>query len=103
MSRIINSHDQIDAGDVYIAKSYSVGRDPRFNGWNIVGKGFDTDPDAPWYRYNKKHFSKFEDGNDRGKAALERAKQWVAENYGDRKWKRNKMGEYVDAKYPPIN
>jgi hypothetical protein len=99
----INSHDQIDKGDVYISRAYSKSRSPYFTGWKVVGNGFNTDTEnGYWNNYGCIQFSSWEDHGDRGKAALERAKAWANENYGERKWKRNSMGDYVDARYDPI-
>lgn len=96
---IINTFDQLRAagGGVAISTAYLPGQSVHPYGWsvwrvNAKGKQVVTDPDAPWYAYGSRVFSFSGDK----KAALEAAKAWAAEQFGEQgPWKRNRMHDYV--------
>ena len=100
---VINTHDQLvhSGGGVAITPTYSQGRDNYFVGWHIyrvnaAGARLATDKQAAWYGNGCKSFVAIE--RDRGKAALLRAQQWVAEQglYSG-PWVRNAQRSYVPA------
>lgn len=102
--RIINTYNQIDEGDVFIAYQPEG---PLVNGrcWYVVGKGFKTDPDSPWYAHGHKSFPLKGDGRGwRGDPALDEAKAWAGEHYGITNWRKNGLGDYIDAdkEYPDL-
>lgn len=100
----INIFDQLVAagGGVAIVSAQSPGND-RPHGWWVIRivKGLEvaTDPDAAWYHHKRKWFSPWRDNLSRNEgkaAALEAAKIWIAEQYGEKgPWKRNRHGDYV--------
>ena len=100
-----NTWEQVGKDGVYISKHYSVGRDPYFCGWQVVSTSHNTGTDEPWYNNGNKTFNAGSyEPRQRGAGALEAAKAWAAEHYGIYRWKRNAVGDYVDAdaNLPPI-
>lgn len=96
----INTHDQLAAagGGIAICPAYSGARRDYRNGWcvyhvNAVGQQVVTDKNAHFTDYGRKRFGEF--GTSRAEA-LEEAKRWVAETYGERgPWVRNRLGDYL--------
>lgn len=95
--RIINTWDQVGPEGVYISRAYIGHRTSYFYGWQVVVRLGEKQG------YAKTEFPAFRD-NDRGKAALARAKAWAERKHGIKNWKRNALGEYVDADagLPPL-
>ncbi len=104
---IINTHDQMVAagGGVAIVPAFAGTRTQYQCGWAIYrvnsnGQAVVTDPLAHWQNNHKKVFSDFaQDGSttlERRRAALEAAKQWVAEQgWYSGEWARNRQRDYV--------
>jgi hypothetical protein len=108
--RAYNTHDQLvlAGGGIAITPMHTPGRSSGFYGWGeyrvgVGGKQISTDPDGPWYTHGKKVFGKMaapgETPQERTAAALQAAKDWVAEKYGEPgPWKRNRHRAYVPAR-----
>ena len=95
----INTYDQVGQGGVYVGKIYMPGRTSSVCGWAVFKIGFDIDPRAKEKRawYDPKGawlFPSFTIGN---KAALAAAQAAAGARFGITRWKRNGMGDYVDA------
>ena len=97
MKPVHNTHEQVGHGGVYItyAPAHSV-----FAGRARVHRvGYKTDPKPSiWYDYGNKAFlGKMED-------SVPEAKAWAGQRYGITKWRRNGMGDWVDANadLPPL-
>ena len=92
----INTYDQLRAagGGIAICPQYTDGRKAYRNGWivyrvNAAGERVNTDPQAHWLDHGCKHFG--EVATTRAEA-LEEAKHWVAETYGELgPWVKNRI------------
>ena len=97
---IRNTMQQLNAagGGIAIATHYCGMRTRSACGWNVWRIGQDgevipVDPGGPWFNYGRKVF--YGRGAQRA-VALEQAKAWVAEKFGERgPWARNAAMDYV--------
>lgn len=103
---IINTYEQLVAagGGIAITPARIGAREQYIYGWNIYrvnaqGQKLVTDKNAAWYQHGKKWIAPPDGVHGHHKAqaaALELAKAWVAETYGELgPWKRNRMRDYV--------
>ncbi len=97
-----NSHDQVGRGGVYIHHVAREGRTPFPSRWQVIRPGYKTDPNASWYDHGRKTFT--HSGGDSKKAAFAEAQAWAGNRYGIKNWKRNGVGDYInaDASFAPI-
>ena len=94
--RIINSWDIAKISDSKIFISYSgptYGRGPSNANWQVIGIGFKTDPEGPWYNYGRKTFNIWGVREDK-KPQLAEAIKWASEIYGITKWEKDPFGDY---------
>jgi len=103
MTEICNTHGQLVAagGGIAIMPAYVGTRTEYRSGWKVyrvdaAGARIATDPTAHWTDYGCKRFHE----SDKTRAeALEEAKRWCAETYGEQgPWVRNRMGDYLPAR-----
>jgi len=93
--RIFNSHNlaRIAGSKLYIGYSPAeYGRASHCASWDVVGINFKTDPSGAWYNYGHKSFSMY--SREDKASQLEKAMQWVKENYGIAEWERDVFGSY---------
>ena len=96
----INTYEQVGDGGVFISTFLGMGRNPTTDGWAIYQVGRDIDPiptaKRAWYaKGGSWQFHGFGHGGVAG--ALKAAKIAATERFGITKWRRNGMGDYVDA------
>ncbi len=97
----INTNDQLAHGEVAITYHRAPTGRMGYADCNksvVWRKGFKTDPKGPHYNHGNKTFV----GNRT--ESLPQAMAWAGERYGIKEWKRNGMGDYVDASkdYVPV-
>lgn len=68
------------------------GRMARNACWQVLGVGFNTDPDAPWYNYGNKTFNVW--GRDDKESKRLEAISWTSEKYGIAEWEKSPFGSY---------
>ena len=86
-----NSHEQVGHGGIYIIYHPAVSRSVMPNKAAVIRVGFKTNPKGAWYDHGNKSFI----GKMRESVPL--AKAWAEERYGIKQWKRNGMGDWIDA------
>lgn len=96
----VNTWNQIRKGDVAVSYRRAESRSVFPSGTVVWGKGFMVNPDAKdwWNKQGNKEFS-----GQRAKS-LPQALAWASEKFGIKKWRRNGMGDYVNAEagYLPL-
>lgn len=104
MREPINTWEQVKLGHVFITYNAADSRACREAQWRVVGRGFKTCPDAAWYDNGCKCFTVDSPIREHKAAALAEAQAWASEEFGVKRWERNRSGDYVDADagYPPL-
>lgn len=92
MSNPINTWEQVGKGGVYISFVADSGRRGVMpSRAHVVRPGYRTDPAAHWSDNGCKTFvGKMTD-------AVQAAKAWAGARYGITAWKRNGMGDWINA------
>lgn len=85
----INTWEQVGPGGVFVG--YRAGSRGVVAGSYVVQVGEKTDPTGPWYNNGHKTFSGKRD------ESLPLALAWASERFGIKNWRRNAMGDYIDA------
>jgi hypothetical protein len=93
-----NTHEQVGLGGVYISYHAASGRSVIPNRAVVVRVGYKTCPNAAWYDYGNKTFV----GNRSASVPL--AQEWASKRYGINMWRKNGVGDWVDAAavLPPL-
>ena len=81
--KIHNIHNFTVVGDGDVFVEYipqNLGRGGHCARYCIVGIGFETDPEAPWYNYGAKVFNVFH--NNEKSAQRKEALHWASEKFG---------------------
>lgn len=91
---LYNSHDIAKKGNgkVFLSYTNNMSRWGRGKFWEVVGVGFNTNGNGPWYDYGHKTFMMW---NIKEKEeTLEQAKQWCLEQYGITEWEKDPFGSW---------
>lgn len=98
---IINPYDLCKAGRDKVAVVYrhqELGRMNQPARWQVMGVGFQVDPDGPWYNYGAKTFIVGSHRNETHAQSKERQRQaaiaWATERYGITEWERDPFGDF---------
>ena len=86
-----NTYEQVGEGGVFITYMPREARRVLPNRAMVYRVGYKTAPKAPWYDHGNKSFV----GNMR--ESVPAAKAWAEERYDIKAWRRNGMGDWVDA------
>lgn len=87
----INTWDQVGYGGVFITYQKAEPRACMCSKTQVIRPGLMTDPNAAWYDHGNKTFS------GKMSVSVPAAKAWASKKYGIKKWKRNRMGDWIDA------
>lgn len=70
----------------------TAGRLANNTSWIVVGVGFNTDPDAPWYDNGNKTFNVWgrADKEEKRLSAIE----WASDKFGITEWEKSPFGSY---------
>jgi hypothetical protein len=93
----VNTWEQVGPGGVFVSYSPTQHRGS-YAKTQVIQVGRKTDPKAPWYDNGNKSFV------GQRKESLQPALDWASAQFGIKRWRRNSMGDYIDAdkEYLPL-